>query len=305
MSLISTLRSRRALAGSLALAAGTAAIAAPVVAPPLAAGPLDDDAALAPSGVGDTGTYESCTALFGLTDKSNANYVTFSVSGSASPLPAIDNGLTAVLTVTEAGGTTQECSPQIGFSDQASWNEYLGQAPDVPEIAVILPYGGSPGYLVPNFSVAPVSAGPAALPPTLSLRVTSPDPALTVSSAPTGLVFPPAPDESEMLTLITDELGGPTSPLGARFQVLIGDGPDCDDTLPIDIELGQAFLELTGLPVSLAPTPCSQIGYGVEARFIQLPVQFLGIPVAVTVTAPVPPTPPEPAPEPAAPKFTG
>ena len=53
------LPSRRLLAGGLAVAAGSATIVAPVVAPPLGADPLDGSADASPSAAGDAGTYES------------------------------------------------------------------------------------------------------------------------------------------------------------------------------------------------------------------------------------------------------
>ncbi len=85
MTLLSTLKSRKALAGMVAVAAGTATVAAPVVALPLSAAPSGDITTSPAVNGDDTGTYESCSALFGLTDKYNANYVTFNVAGTADP----------------------------------------------------------------------------------------------------------------------------------------------------------------------------------------------------------------------------
>lgn len=313
MTILQTIRTRRALAGGIALAAGTAAIAAPAVVPPLAANPLDD-ANVSPSVNGVGGTYESCSAMFGLTDKTTANYVTFSVGGTATPLPGIGAGLTPVLTI-DIGGTVEECTPEIGFNDQSSWATYLGLPTEVPEVAVIVPYGGSPGYLIPNFAAVPGGAAgepsPAIPAPLLSLGFVQADATLTVTSSPTSLVYTPPPTNMEEgLDVIVEELGGPTSPLGARFAGIYG-GATCDNNAAIDQELGIAMVALTGIPLStfdgLESTPCGRVFAGSEARLLQLPVDALGLAVSVTVSAPAPaPAPtPAPSPEPVTPQYTG
>lgn len=312
MTILQSIRSRRALASGIALAAGTAAIAAPAVAPPLAANPLDD-ADVSPSVDGSSGTYESCSAMFGLTDKTNANYVTFSVSGTASPLPEVGNGLTPVLTI-DSGGSVEECTPEIGFSDLASWSAYLGIVDNTDLVDLILPYGGSPGYLVPNFAAAPTglpgSVAPAIPAPELSLRIEPTDPGINVTVNPTSIVYPPAPNEEEAYATIVDEVGGPSSPLGARLTELLAGG-NCDDAAPIDIELGQAIVDLTGIPQSwwdaTYPTACAEILYGLQLRAVQLQAGVLGLPVSITANGSAPePTPePSPGPEPVTPKYTG
>ena len=300
---MSLLRSRRFLAGGVALAAGTAAVAAPAVAPPLSAGPLDD-AEVDPMVNGDSGTYESCTAMFGLTDKEDATYVTFTVGGTASPLPAIGDGLTPVLTVA-VGDEVQECEPEVGFSDSESWFDYLDEsgASGFPIAAVGFPYPGSPGYLVPTIvtvaAVSPASSAP------LTLRVESTDPSLTVTSAPTVLEFT-EPTTPELIEEIATELGGSSTPLGIEFLQLTDSG--CPPG-PSD-ELAAALIALTGIPTQLyvdqgIDTPCEQSEAAAEFRAAQLLVEALGIDVLVTVDAPAPEPTPGPTPEPVAPSFTG
>lgn len=310
MTLLDAIRSRRALAGGLALAAGTAAIAAPAVAPPLSASPLDGDAEATPSNGTETGTYESCTAMFGLTNKTTASYVTFTVGGTVSPLPAIDNGLTPVLTV-DNGGAIQECTPEVGFDDEASWLTYIGDLdPDsTPFLTSGFPYPGSPGYLVPSFG-APLSGlvGPAAIPPVLTLRVEGTDPAGTVISSPTDIDPLPITQE-EIIAEIVDELGGPTSELGVRY-IEFSEGQECVEENPVDIAMAEALIALTGVPQAeydvLSTGICDQVLLASTVRSGQVRVASLATEVSVTVDAPPPsPEPVPPAPEPATPKFTG
>ncbi len=87
--------------------------------------------------------------------RTNANYVTFNVAGTADPLPGIGQGLTPVITVTDPeSGDVDECIPEIGFDDAESWVAFLGiDALDEEELEGVLevvPYPGTPGYLVPN-----------------------------------------------------------------------------------------------------------------------------------------------------------
>ena len=309
MTILQNIRSRRALASGIALAAGTAAIAAPAVAPPLSANPLDGDAEATPSNGTETGTYESCTAMFGLTNKTTASYVTFTVGGTVSPLPAIDNGLTPVLTV-DNGGVIQECTPEVGFDDEASWLIYIGDFdPADPFIASGFPYPGSTGYLVPSFG-APLSGlvGPAAIPPALTLRVEGTDPAGTVISSPTDIDPLPISQEG-IITEIVGELGGPTSELGARY-IEYTEGLECVDENPVDIAMAAALIELTGVPQAeydvLDTRICDQVLLASTVRSGQVRVASLATEIFVTVDPRAPrPEPVPPAPKPATPKFTG
>lgn len=313
--MFAALRSRRALAGGIALAAGAAVVATPVTAPPLAAGPLDGDADVSPTTAEGSGTYESCTALLGLTDKDNANYVTFTVDGTADPLPQIGDGLTPVVTLNYDGsGETVECTPEIGFDDEASWGRYIGADEGVDPLnqlaLALLPYPGTVGYLVPK-TAALTLEGDLGLaveaPSSIDLRIEAEDATNTVTWGPEQLVFPNPEDSNEVLI---DELGGPGSPLVDRL-VALGDGSDpCTD--PPDqgyLDLVDAIISLTGLPagsLDFAPI-CNRAEFAGELRLIQIVVAGFALPATITVDAPTPPgpNPPGPTPTPVTPAFTG
>jgi hypothetical protein len=318
MPMVSMLKYGKAFAGMVAVAVGTATVAAPVVALPVSADPGGDSTA-SPSVDGvDAGTYESCSALFGLTDKSNANYVTFDVAGTADPLPGIGQGLTPVVTVTDPeSGDVDECVPEIGFDDEASWVAFLDiDAVDEEELEGILevvPYPGTPGYLIPisDDGVEPVAA-PAELAPaplSIALRIESDstvNPAFTVTWDPSTLSFPEL-DIDDVFADIVQELGGPTSQLGIRFTEYVDEeGDDCPDPPEqIDVELAAALIGLTGVSASfideITTDTCDQIFIALIIRIFKLDVDSLGLAASVTVNAATP----EPSPTPATPRFTG
>ena len=328
MSLVTMLKSRKAFAGMVAVAAGTATVAAPVVALPLSADPSGDSTASPAVNGGDAGTYESCSALFGLTDKSNANYVTFNVAGTAVPLPGIGQGLIPVITVTDPGsGDVDECVPEIGFDDAESWFAYL-QAGSGELVEPVVPYPGTTGYLIPASRgvVTPVGtaapAEPAPAPLSIALRIetdSTVNSAVTVTWGPSELVYPETDYEAVGGAIIVDELGGPTSPLGIRFTELVIDGTgDCSNPPEqIDIDLAAALFEITGVPQSffdeITTGTCDQIFLASSVRVGQLFVDDLGLAASVTVNAATPgpgpgpgPSPtPGPAPTPVTPRFTG
>lgn len=315
------LPSRRLLAGGLAVAAGTATVVAPVVAPPLGADPLDRGADASPSATGDAGTYESCTAMFGLTNKENASYVTFSVDGTADPLPAIGDGLTPVLTVV-ADGETAECTPEIGFDDVLSWQTYLdnppGSAFEEVLVQAAVPAPTRPGYLVPGGlqTVGLRSVGPAADGITsVSLRIEGAPAGVTVSVDPTDLVYP-AFDADAFLEGVLTGLGGPESVAGGRFVEFIeGEGGCNEPPSAADEALANGLIDLVGLPddvralleeeLEASGIPCdAALEVGLFLLVLQAFEPNLGLDVAVTATAPPGPAP-EPTPEPVTPSFTG
>ena len=317
MSMVSMLKYGKTFAGMVAVAVGTATVAAPVVALPVSADPGGDSTA-SPSVDGvDAGTYESCSALFGLTDKSNANYVTFDVAGTADPLPGIGQGLTPVVTVTDPeSGDVDECVPEIGFDDEASWIAFLDiDAVDEEEpegILEVVPYPGTPGYLIPisDDGVEPVAASAelASAPLSIALRIESDstvNPAFTVTWDPSTLSFPEL-DIDDVFADIVQELGGPTSLLGIRFTEYVDEGDDCPDPPEqIDVELAAALIGLTGVSASfideITTDTCDQIFIALIIRISQLDVDSLGLAASVTVNAATP----EPSPTPATPRFTG
>ena len=325
MSLLNAMRSRRTIAGGLAFAAGTATIASPVVAPPLSADPIG-----APIGNGGnggaggnaglflgTGTYESCTALFGLTDKSNANYVVITVEGSASPLPVVGEDLIPVLTLAgSAPGGETECVPEAGFDDAASWLDFVSPpGPINPEletlIAALFPYPGAAGYLVPNDTAGLVPPITAAI---RFERATSSPTEVTVSPNPVDLEFAVV-DSDAVAQGILVALGGPTSPLGERLLEYTG-GSCTEPTDAVDEELVAALADLTGAGPQLqafftqnAPDTCAQLQIILQTIILQAEVEAIG--GAVTVSANgtdtgTGPTPgPGPSSAPVVPTYTG
>jgi hypothetical protein len=324
MSLLNAMRSRRTIAGGLALAAGTAAIASPVVAPPLSADPIG-----APIGNGGnggaggnaglflgTGTYESCTALFGLTDKSNANYVVITVEGSASPRPVVGEDLIPVLTLAgSAPGGETECVPEVGFDDEASWVDYVSPpGPIDPEletlIAALFPYPGGTGYLVPNNTPGLVQ------PITSSIRFErAPSLATEVTASwdPSDLEFVDPDLTAVAQGIVDDALGGPTSPLGGRLlEYILGSCTEPTDA--VDQELAAALADLTGAGPLLeafysqfVTDTCAQIEVGFLVIVQQAEVGAIGTDVTVTAngTGPGPTPGPDRSPAPVTPTYTG
>ena len=235
MSLVTMIKCRKVIAGMVAVAAGTATVAAPVVALPLSADPTGDTTASPAINGGDAGTYESCSALFGLTDKTNANYVTFNVAGTADPLPGIGQGLTPVITVTDPeSGDVDQCVPEIGFNDAESRFAFLNTT-EIEEVAeLVVPYPGTTGYLIPASKVVVTSAGtaepaqPAPAPLSIALRIGTDSTVLvafTVTWGPSELLYPSIDSDEEAAAIIVDELGGPAIPLGMRFAGELLEGP--------------------------------------------------------------------------------
>jgi hypothetical protein len=323
MSLLNAMRSRRTIAGGLALAAGTATIASPVVAPPLSADPIG-----APIGNGGnggaggnaglflgTGTYESCTALFGLTDKSNANYVVITVEGSASPRPVVGEDLIPVLTLEgSAPGETTQCVSEVGFDDEASWVDYVSPPGPIdpelePLIAALFPYPGGTGYLYPNSP-----SGGATMVTSIRFERASSLPAeVTVSWDPSDLEFVDPDLTAVAQGIVDDALGGPTSPLGGRLlEYILGSCTEPTDA--VDQELAAALADLTGAGPLLeafysqfVTDTCAQIEAGFAFIVLQAEVDAIGSDLTVTAngTGPGPTPGPDRSPATVTPTYTG
>jgi hypothetical protein len=133
MGLRTTLSSHRFLLGGLAAALGLTTAAAPVLADVATAAPTDTTDSTADYSPQTIGTYESCSAYFGLS-KSNSNLASFDVvNNTTGPDPVIANSqqagptLVPVVTLTDASNNTFECTPELGWTDQATWEiPYVG-----------------------------------------------------------------------------------------------------------------------------------------------------------------------------------
>ncbi len=125
-----------------------------------------------------------------------------------------------MLTVTNPeSGNVDECVPEIGFNDAESWLAYIDATEFEEDAELVVPYPGSPGYLVPVYeNVLTPANGPTRPPPdalSIALRIetdSTVNPADTVTWEPLALSYPLPPSFGEIMEMIEMELGGPTSP---------------------------------------------------------------------------------------------
>jgi hypothetical protein len=127
--------SRRLMFGGIAAALGFSSVAAPAIVQTASAAPTEGSNTTDEFTTQTVGTYESCTAYFGLV-KANSNLVNFDiVSNTADPEPVIANSqqagptLVPVVTLTDGSNNIVECTPTLGWTDQATWeNDYMESA---------------------------------------------------------------------------------------------------------------------------------------------------------------------------------
>ena len=137
---------KRSFSGGVA----ATAVLAPFIAPAVAqAAPAPAPDRVAPMGVVDPSTLESCTAHFGLT-KNNGTVVSFdeTVVGSATPVPHVNADIVPVLTYDDGGGIEQ-CVPVAAWTDEASFDSFMGV------ITSMYPYPGTGFYLIPGHGLNP------------------------------------------------------------------------------------------------------------------------------------------------------
>jgi len=133
MGLRTILSSHRFLLGGLAAALGLTTAAAPVLADVATAAPTDTTNTMADYSPQTIGTYESCSAYFGLT-KEHSNLASFDiVNNTTGPDPVIANSqqagptLVPVVTLTDGSSNVVECTPSLGWTDQTTWgSRYMG-----------------------------------------------------------------------------------------------------------------------------------------------------------------------------------
>ena len=128
MSIRKYFESRRLLFSGIAASLGLASVVAPVVTSPATAQPVEGPGPLQPSTISPPGTYQPCTAYFGLT-KDNADLLSFKVeniNNAVSPTPVIGTDIVPVLTVTD-GTQSIDCIPDLGWTNEATWqSDYMG-----------------------------------------------------------------------------------------------------------------------------------------------------------------------------------
>jgi hypothetical protein len=148
------LSSRRLLFGGIAAALGFSSVAAPVVLQPAGATPAEGSNTTSDFSTQTIGTYESCTAYFGLL-KQNSNLANFDiVNNTVDPEPVIANSqqagptLVPVVTLTDGSNNIIECTPTLGWTDQATWeSDYMGSA--ITLLGSIFSYPGTGFWLLP------------------------------------------------------------------------------------------------------------------------------------------------------------
>lgn len=101
------------------------------------------------------GTYESCTAMFGLAEKDSASWVLFDVLENQPVTPPVTIGpdLQAIVTVHGGPGEADvECEADVpSWSTEDEWLEYVKVQRGVGSLTTITgryPYPGSPGYAI-------------------------------------------------------------------------------------------------------------------------------------------------------------
>ena len=175
MNLKAIVTSRRFLLGSIAAALGFSSVAAPVLLQPAGAAPTEGSNTTDGFSAQTIGTYESCTAYFGL-DKSNSNLANFDlVNNTANPelfaanpefiadnaefiaefpdfladFPLAATDIVPVVTLTDESNNIVECVPMPGWLDEATWvNDYVGgDATSIPEDG--FSYPGTGFWLLP------------------------------------------------------------------------------------------------------------------------------------------------------------
>ncbi|CAM8650918.1 hypothetical protein MCETE4_01551 [Acidimicrobiia bacterium] len=155
MSILSALSSHRFLVGSLGAALGLTAATAPVIVDTANAAQTDNTNTTADISTQSIGTYESCTAYFGLF-KENSNLANFDiVNNTADPEPVIANSqqagptLVPVVTLTDESNNIIECTPALGWTDEATWESDYMEEFVIAILGNTVSYPGTGFWLLP------------------------------------------------------------------------------------------------------------------------------------------------------------
>jgi hypothetical protein len=294
MSMHST--SKRVVVGGLAATAGLATVAAPLAAD--VAGATDaggnPGTGATPQAIPAPGTYESCTAYFGLT-KGFSDLVSYDVKteGPVSPAPVIGTNVIPILTVQTSGGEVQ-CIPELAWTDEATWTSWVGFG------AALFTYPGSGYYLIPSTYGAELDTpdGPV-VPLSTSIRFETSIEGASVTWTPAG---PPATETGwqpfagisltstsngvpQMVSAI-EAAGGDADATALAVQIMV-DGT-CDDADPGAASLAAALGVIFDTEF---PANCSVV----ESVWYLYRRELFGLMVdrslvVVTLTAPTPTT---------------
>jgi len=167
-------QSRRLMFGGIAASLGLATVVAPVVTSPATAQPVEGPGPIQPNAIATPGTYEECTPYFGLM-KDNADLLSFDVNNvndAVTPTPVIGTDMVPVLTVTD-GTQSIECIPNLGWTDEATWQSDYVDAGSGFVITGLVAYPGAGYYLMPavdGTTAFSLSGGGSILPTASSLR---------------------------------------------------------------------------------------------------------------------------------------
>jgi len=184
--------SRRLLFSGIAASLGLASVVAPVVTSPATAEPVEGPGPIQPSTISPPGTYQPCTAYFGLT-KDNSDLLSFEVdniNNAVSPTPVIGTDIVPILTVTD-GTQSIDCIPDLGWTDEATWlSNYFTIFSSMFSFGLIT-YPGTGYYLMPAIdgsTTFSLTGGGSILPTASSLRFEVDFTGRTVTVTPPTLV---------------------------------------------------------------------------------------------------------------------
>ena len=163
MKLFASIATRRHLLAGLAATLGLTAVAAPTIIAPVAAQPIEGPGPIQPDTISAPGTYESCTAYFGLT-KETSNLASFDViNNTTGPDPVIADTeqagptLVPVVTLTDANNDVIECTPTPGWTDQTTWEVDYFQLFQLLHMGAVVTYPGTGFWLLPAVGTATLS----------------------------------------------------------------------------------------------------------------------------------------------------
>lgn len=184
--------SRRLLFSGIAASLGLASVVAPVITSTATAEPVEGPGPIQPSTISPPGTYQPCTAYFGLT-KDNSDLLSFEVdniNNAVSPTPVIGTDIVPILTVTD-GTQTIECVASLGWTNEATWqSDYMGLVGYLFSYGLIT-YPGTGYYLMPAIdgsTTFSLTGGGSILPTASSLRFEVDFTGRTVTVTPPTLV---------------------------------------------------------------------------------------------------------------------
>ena len=273
-----------------------------------------------PQAVPAPGSIPSCTEHFGLDrpEGSNSNLynwdlVRFDVrtSGPVTPAPVIGGNLVPVVTVKGDDGTSVECIPEPGWTDEASFATFLG-------VDFGLQYPG-PGYYVvpatPSVTFDTADGSFTAVGSTIrfetdlsgvsvSWNPVAP-PSLARGWVPIAGDFPlPADDPGVLATVANVQAAGDSDQAALVEQILVEHS--CDEGPTLDA-LAATLGELLG-EEGRVTQDCFAVADATQVYYLRVffPIQVADATMVVTVAAASPTTTAPPAaPAETAPAFTG